>query len=448
MRRRLALLLVPLALSAPAPAALVEAAAVPEELSLEELLARYRAEQERLFTRLRVEVERLAGELERLRGEGRDEAEEERTAALADLGPQAAPLLVPWVEPARGGGEGAAGPDEGRSRRAAAFAEALRRMSTRAVTPELLTLLDGGSEQGQRLALRVLGASDAPERVGPELRRRFGEAQGRRRGELITAIAELGTPADLDFLGDVLGNPDPEVAGLALRALTRSRSTAAAGEVLDLVRATEAARPHVDAILDYYRTCPEVADEEHGEALVALAVALSKDSREAEKVILGLSELEDAIDSGVKKSLKDLAESPSTRIREAAMICLVRAGDRGMRRKLLEPYDERIDGNEELASAWTNRAEVKVRIADYKGAIKDYTESMRRQAAFLRTEPEVFIGLARCHALLGKPKDAAEWLEKGGLSIVQLRQLASDPDFAEVVGDEKLRKVFRLDDDR
>lgn len=445
MKRALASLLAALATLAPATAA--------EELSLEQLLERYRAEQERLFTTLRVEVERLSGELERITGEKREEAIEARTAALAALGPQAAPLLVPGLEPARSGEAAPGAPTEsaggrGRSQRAAAFAEALRRVSTRAVTPELLALLDRGSEEAQRHSLRVLGASDDRARVGAELRTRFGQAQGRRRGELIAAIAELGTAEDLDFLGDVLGNPDPEVSGLALKALTGSRSTAAARQVLDLVRATEAAKPHVDAILAYYRACPEVVDEEHGEALVGLAAALSQDSRTAEQVLLVLADLEDALDSGVKKALKDLADSPSTRIREAAMVCLVRAGDRGMRRKLLEPYDERVDENAELASAWTNRADVKLRIADYKGAIKDYTEAMRRQAAFLRTEPEVFIGLARCHARLGKPKDAAEWIEKGGLSIVQLRQLARDPDFAEVVADEKLRKVFRLDDER
>ena len=441
MLHRLATLLLPLALAGPVQAA--------EELSLEELLTRYRAERERLFTEYRTQVERIAGELERLSGEEVDEEVERRTGSLAALGSQAAPLLVPWLEPTHPKPPTAEdSSDRGQRRRARAFAEALRRISTRSISRELLASLDGGSETAQRLALLVLGTSDDPARIGPELRARFAKAEGRRRGELISAIAELGSAEDLDFLGDVLGNPDPEVAGLALRALTDSRSEAAAREVLDLVRATAAAKPHVDAIFAYYRACPEVVDGEHGEALVALAASLSRDSRAAEQVLLGLADLEDAIDSRVKKALKELAESPSTRIRESAMICLVRAGDRGMRRKLLAPFDDRIDENSELASAWTNRAEIKVRIGDYKGAIKDYTESMRRQMVFLRTEPEVYIGLARCHALLGKPKDAAEWLEKGGLSIVQLRQLARDPDFAEVVEDRKLRKVFRLDEDR
>lgn len=438
------ILLAPLLLAAvAAPAASAVSPAVPpapaadDDLSLEALLQRYRDQQERLFASYRTEVELVVDALESLEGRNRDRELEKLRGRLLDLGPQAAPLLVPHIDP---GLKAAAG----QKRRAKQVTSVLQSISTRAVTPQVVDVLEKGSLDGQRNAIRVLGASDDPERAGAVLRGKFAGATSGRRGELITAIATLGTPADFEFLGEVLGNQDPDVVRSAIESLTETRCSAAGPKILDLVKATLAAAPHVDAIVAYYRACPDVVDEEHCEALVRFAVALTGNSRDAEKVLFTIGEFEDVWTSKARKSLKELADSPSTRIREAAMVCLVRAGDRGMRRKLLEPYDERIEENERLASAWQNRADVKFRIGDYKGAIKDYTEAMRKSEAYLRTEPEIYIGLARCNARLGKPKDAFEWLDRGSLSIAQLHVLARDPDFDELVNDPKLAKVFRL----
>ncbi len=425
------------AAAAPASPAVPLLPVADDDLSLEALLERYRNEQQRLFDTYRVEVESVATALEAVEGRDRDRELEQLRGRLLDLGPQATPLLVPYIDPGLKA-------SDGKQRRSAQVTQVLLRLSTRAVTPQVIEVLEKGSLEGQRNAIRVLGASDDPERAGEVLREKFTGATSGRRGELITAIATLGTPADFEFLGEVLGNQDPDVVRSAIASLTATRCSAAGPKILDLVRATLAAASHVDAICAYYRACPEVVDEEHCAALVRFATSLTGNSREAEKVLFTIGEFEDVWSKDAKQDLKQLADSPSTRIREAAMICLVRAGDRGMRRKLLEAYDERIEENGRLASAWQNRADVKFRIGDYKGAIKDYTEAMRKSEAYLRTEPEIYIGLARANARLGKPKDAADWLDQGSLSIAQLHVLARDPDFDELRADAKLAKVFRL----
>lgn len=421
----------------PASSAGAVPASADDDLSLEALLERYRSQQQRLFDTYRVEVESVADAIEVVKGRDRTRELEKLRGRLLALGPQATPLLVPYIDPGLKA-------SDGEKRRAGQITEVLLQLSTRAVTPQVVDLLEKGTLQGQRNAIRVLGASDDPERAGAVLREKFAGATSGRRGELITAIANLGTPADFDFLGEVLSNQDPEVVRSAIRSLTDARCSAAGPKILDLVKATLAAASHVDAIVAYYRACPDVVDEEHCAALVRFATSLTGNSKEAESVLFTIGEFDDVWSSKIKKDLKELAGSPSTRIREAAMICLVRAGDRGMRRKLLEAYDERIEENGRLASAWQNRADLKFRIGDYKGAIKDYIEAMRKSEAYLRTEPEIYIGVARSNARLGKAKDAAEWLDRGGLSIAQLHVLARDPDFDEVRADAKLAKVFRL----
>ena len=413
---------------------------VDDKISLEELLASYRAERERLLAGFRAKINTVVGEMESAVTGNRMERLPELRASLVALGSQAAPLLVKQLDPGIQPSDGAAG-------RARQIALALREMSTRSVSVDLLDLLKLGSLAGQENALTALAGSDDPERVGPVLRGMFADAHKQKRSALIAAIANLGGPENFAFLGEVLTNQDPEIVKSVLVALTDSRTTAAAPKIQSLVRDVNAAAPHVEEILQYYRACPEVLDSDHCESLVNFAKALRSNSKMAELVLLLVGEHEHAWSSTVKSDLKALAEDRSSRIAEAALICLARAGDRNAKKDLLQPYDERIEKNDRIASAWQNRAEVKYRIGDYKSAIKDYETAHKVSAEYLRTEPEVFEGLARCYSLMGKLKDAAKWLGEGGLSLARLHQLAKDPEFAELAADEKYNRVFRLGED-
>lgn len=411
-----------------------------ERVSLEELLERYRQEREKLFAGYRSTLNGALAEIEQSLANDRKERLPGIRAKLASLGSQAAPLLVDKLDP----GAEASDTSNGSS---AQLALVLKEMSTKSVSLDLLSILRKGSKVGQSNALVALSGSDDPERVGPVLREMFTDAHKDRRATLISAIANLGGEANFEFLGGVLTSNDPDLVKSALRALTESRCEAAAPKIKSLVENTIAAAAHVPEIVAYYRACPSIFDSEHCQSMVIFAGGLRANSKMAELVLAVVGENEDAWNSKIKRDLKQLAESSSNRVAEAALICLARTGDRQAKKKLLEPYDERIEKNDRIASAWQNRAEVKYRIGEYKAAIKDYEQAQKASAEYLRTEPEVYEGLARCYALLGKLKDSAKWLGEGGLSLARLHQLARDPDFAELAADSKYKKVFRLGED-
>jgi|GEM_PF-1106991 len=427
-------------LATPAPALPGLDQAGAEHESLEQLLERYRAQRERVFQKYRATIHGTVMELESAYEHDRKQKLEELRGRLVQLGSQAAPLLVELVDP----GPEAEEKVQGRSRE---VARALSRLSTRSVTLDLLRILRQGSKAGQENALLVLSRSDDPERVGPVLREMFVTAHKDRRGTLISAIANLGGADNLEFLGEVLSNQDPDMVRSALVALTERGTLAAAPRILALIEQPVVAAPHVERIVEYYRACPEVVDTAHCQGLVDFAQALRSNSKMAELVLFLVSEHEEAWNSQVRRDLKDLAEARSKKVSQAALICLAKSGDNRSKKALLEPYDERVEKNERIASSWSDRAEVKYRIGEYKSAIKDYEQAQRVASEYQRSEPEVYEGLARCYALLGKLKDAARWLGEGGLSLARLHQLARDPDFAELVEDEKYRKVFRLGED-
>ncbi|MFT7667466.1 MAG: tetratricopeptide (TPR) repeat protein [Planctomycetota bacterium] len=415
-------------------------AARTEDLSLEDLLKRYREQREGLLATYRAKVNSIVAEMESAITSDRRNLMPGLRESLVKLGPQAAPLLVKHLEP----GINAEPHAEERAR---SVARVLREVSTRSITVELLAMLRKGTSAGQSNALTALSGSDDPERVGPVLREMFAEANNEKRAALIIAIANLGGPDDLTFLGGILKNENADIVKSALAALAISGSAAAGPNILELIRDTYAAAPHVPAIIDYYHACPEVLDSEHCKGLVDLARGLRSNAKMAVLVLKLVGQNEEAWTNDVEKELKKLSEVSSSRVSEAALICLARAKDRGAKKKLMESYDARIKANEGIASAWQNRADVKYRIADYKGAIKDFEMAHKVSAEYLRTEPEVYEGLARCHSLLGKPKDAARWLGEGGLSLARLHQLAKDPDFAKLAADPKYNRVFRLGED-
>lgn len=411
-----------------------------EEHSLEQLLERYRAERERLFESYRGRVSALISDLETAQAGSQRAKLAQFRQGLVELGPGATPLLAPYLDP----GVNASDAQRGRARQVAL---AMSQVSTRAVTTELLELLERGTEQGRDNSLRVLGHSEDFERVGPVLRERFQKSPADEKGKVLAAIATMGGAENEAFLGGVLADKDPAVVKLALKALADAETSAAATRILEFLGSPQAAAPQARELVDYYRACPQVLDGDHCDALLALVEALSSQPNEAVLVLELLSDAHEEWGSKFKRRLKDLSESTTPRVEEAALVALARDGDRGARKQLLEPLDDRVEENDSLPSAWEARGAMRYKIGDYKNAIKDYTEALKLGESYGRPQPELYVGLARCHAQLGKDKDAAEWLDKAPISISELRQLAKDPVFASLVASDKYRDVFHLKED-
>jgi hypothetical protein len=425
----------------PLPSAPAVTAPLCEEKleSLEEMLQRFRNKRSELLQQLKPEFDGIFKDMEDAYATGSRSKLPSLRRQLLELGTQAGPLVVTRIDPG-------AEPSEKRMGSAREMARALEQLSTRNVSTELLLVFERGTKLGRANALRVLSKSDDPGRVGPVLREHFTNSEGSHRDTLITAIANLGGEQNFRFIAQVLTDRDPKLVKSALNALSQGDCEMAAPMVIELLQNAPAAVPHVPEIVEYFRSTPSVIDSDVCTSLVQFVDYLKRTPRMAEQVLLLLSENEDEWGSKVKKPLKELASFNNSRIAQAAQICLARAGDHRMRKRLLDPLGEQIERNERIASTWQARAELRVLIGDYKGAIKDFVEAQRLASGYQTTSPDIFIGLARCYARQDKLKDAAKWISQGGFGIDRLHTLAKDRDFAALIADEEHRKVFRLDD--
>ncbi|MFT5050305.1 MAG: hypothetical protein ACI8QZ_001706 [Chlamydiales bacterium] len=428
-----------------------------QDASLERLLLRMRRAQDERLDPLRRAVENVVMELERMeppRGTG---ASAQR-GRLVELGRSAAPLLLPWLEPGHAGpgarGEpGAEAPKQEPEQekesdeptreafRAAQFALALREMPSAAVTDRMLRLALHGSAEGRLNALVALATSPEPTRVQPVVHGIYTTEKGSLRRQALDTLTTLEGPRDV-FV-EVLAQGDDELIAVALAALTADGSAEFAAPIIALLESSSGAR-HLPAILRYMRQARGTLDETSVDALVRVVV--TKQMRPEDKVELldTLSRIDAHLGTQAKKSLDPLTRSSSTEVAEATLILLALQRDSRARRQLLAPYDNAIERSKNRPKVYSGRAEIHYKVGDLRAAIRDYKRAVEL-ARGNHVDEVSLVGLARCFALQGKFRDAANYLERAPISVATLHELATDPDFAEMLKDRVGRAAFHLD---
>lgn len=412
--------------------------APPQRGSLEDFLRHARAERARTHAELGSEVEGILAELEALPASAEDREAERRRERLLDLGPEAAPLLVGALDP---------GPKAGAAERfrARQVVLVLRELRAASITVALLEQTATGTVEGRRNALEVLETHPEPDRVAPTVAEMYRTAEGELRAAALRTLARLGGPGASRLLGEALQDEDAAIVDLAIRSLDEIDSPSLAEQVL-AVAASERGPKHAAALTAFYTAHRDLlADQRHVEALVALAGDAGTPREHAVALMRRLADLEVELKSTAKKTLEPLATHVNDEMREAALVLLARSKDKGARRTLLEPYDDRVERQKEYDGAYTARGDVYYRIAEYRSAVSDYREAIRLASANSRTsrKPEPWLGLARCYARQKRFKDAADVLDDAPVSLTTLRELAEDPAFAEML-DSKYARAFHL----
>ncbi len=405
--------------------------------SLQAWLARIRRERETSRSALTTRVLELCRELEALASETGERKVEAARNALTALGPEAIPLLAPALEP----GEGASAAARFRAEHVAITIAAARPTS---IDAELAAHVRQGTPEARSNALLVLAHHGDPERALPLLTELYSSALGAQRGEVLAVIAELGGDQADRLVAEALDDPEPEVVSTALDALARARNESMSGAILEFVRASKAPA-HVDGLLAYYSAVPAALDSEHALALVELArhVALSEKSKS--QLLEALARFPIELDSRIEKALDSIADGGTREVRESALVLLAVLGDRNARKSLLKPYEDVVRRSPKWSQAYVQLADVLARIHDHRKAIGEYKTALELMSKEDRVEATPFLGIARCNALLGDYKEAAEYLEKAPVSAKTLRELAADPDFAAMAANPKYSKVFHLE---
>ncbi len=414
----------------------------PGDESLEDFLRAARERWNSTREVLRLEVSQAAERIEAsllIPDESTQEAEVKRVIAL---GSEAAPLIVPYLDP---------GPQQEKSfsarvRRARVMAQALEELVSPAVTKPLLDLFASGSARGRRNALTVLAHSPDRERIVPRLSDAYATAPPELRKPILTTLATLGGPLAEKLLLSALESSDPEEVDGALQALVESESPPILSGVLAFAASPRAAS-HLKALGAFYLRHHELLDDaENAIALLKTIASPQASPDDATALLEALASLRLNIRSKVRRAMGGLLEHPSQSVRRATLILLARAGDKTARRDLLAPYNDAVAQDRKNAGAYLDRADTWYQIADYGEAIKDYKQAIKLNQG-RRREAEPFLGLARCYARLKKYKEAKVQLELAPVSIMTLRKLAEDPAFEQML-ETRYATVFQLDGGR
>lgn len=431
MRRSLlALLLIPLL----APGA--SGSEGRERESLQELLARLRANRSTVVSSLKGDVDALVLALEEA-GVAHDlEALESTKRKLVQLGPETATLLVDQIEP---GTEAT----DAKKLRALYVASALIELKSRAVTSRLIELAQAGSLEGRGNAIMVLGQSPEPERASPVLVGIFRGAQKELWQPALQALARLGGEANDKVLEEALADTRPEIVQAVLEAVSAARKVALAPRVLKLLAASNVAVQYQDGLMDFYRSSPEALDKATVAAWIRLGGEMASTPELRTRVFAFLAQNVDRLDTEAKKLLKGLSSAPAKEISEGALVVLVVAGDRGAKKDLIAPYDEAVDRNRDWPSTYIDRGDVLYRIGDYTQAIADYKKAIQLGADNLSMPLDrAYVGLARAYAMSKRWNDAYTTLDRAPLTAKQLKSLRNDPAFAKMVDQPKYRALF------
>lgn len=415
--------------------------------SLEDFLERARGEREALLARLVPTVEALLESVRSSSGRPGDA----RVSELAALGSEATPLLIPYLDPGRldpdrldpGRLDPDKEPDEAQVRVADYAARALARMDPAPVTGELLTMLAHGSPAARIRAAAVLAHVPRSKAVTAALRSCYDESGGELQAACLQALLAHGDERTTALLDGVLRSDRPALIDTALEAVTITRSEASAGAVRALLASPRALR-HAAGILAYYLAMPQLADGGVIDDLARLTTGVGPGEVKL-AVLAALPRLNPRL-SSLKRRLEPLTESRDRDLREGALIALAAMGDRGARRKVLEPYDDLVDRNQNWSQAYSRRATVLLRVGEYDDAIRDFKDALRLAADDPTPDRESHVNLARCYALSGKPREAADWLRRAPISLEDLRALADDPDFASVRDSRFADEAFALEE--
>ena len=423
--------------------------------SLEELLAEERKASAARLEALRPEVSSLLGSLRSLAGsKGGDQRVALLRANLVALGPEITPLLVTVLDPPK------SATSEDRAL-AVHTAVVLEQMPLEAVLDELIAIAESGGSPGRSLAVRVLGASHAPKRIGPILSHLFHD-EADLRAPALRALCRLGGPdsertlTEVLTLADSISPENVENRNLVAEALAALAETARLGlpvtpgqlTFLRTVTVSRAARELVVGLIDFASALPAdtltAADTERFIALVTDRLVSREDRI---RLLDAMPRMHLVFERGMDKRFAPLLAESNPTLVEAGLICLARFGDKGAKKDLMKPYKDAIAEKREDPGPLEARGGILVRLGEYAEAILDYKRAIKLYADQKKSPyaaNAAYTGWARALCLDGDTRSAAKALSDSSLSTVQLRALAKDPDFAALVADDKNNGVLRL----
>jgi tetratricopeptide (TPR) repeat protein len=428
--------------------------------SLQDLLAEERAKASAAREAARPQVESLLAKLRSAAGQAASQKVESKDAAqlraqLVDLGAVITPLLLPVINP----------PDKSQTYDhvlAREVTKVLKSLPLTVILDDLCQIALTGNNSGRAAALDLIGYAEQRDKVIPVLVAAY-TADELHRVSALRSLCLLGGPeADviLETLldgADAVGEAKQEPVALLSDALSTMAEQSRAGRPLSANQLgflkrlihSNAIENLVESALVLTAAAPPGSLSES--ETLAFADLASKGTLKRELRLLILDQLP-LVGLPFSKSLEDkltnMIDGTSPLLAEASLICLAKYGDKRAEQKLLKPYRDKVNDNRNDPGALEARGTILMKIGEYHDATLDFKKAIKiiendkDRSPFMANA--AYTNLARTYCLMDEVKDAAKALKDSSLSTIELRNLASDPDFAPLLADTKLNDVFRL----
>ena len=362
---------------------------------------------------------------------------EEIIRLLPRQGPDAAPLLVPYLDPG-----GNRPKDRNLSHNVRRI---LERTGIGGQLPELVRIARTGSPLGRENAVLLLGRS-GDRRALPVIRERLADKSERVAATACQTLAELGaTRAREEILG-LLARRHPQLTLAVLRALLRL------GEPADLDRITPAVLRggREEAMLLLFDLMRKVGGGRE-ETIRVLLDILEKKEREWSLTIQlaavqTLGEVAPAGDREAVGLLKRLLRDPKTwdQLRKEVAFTLNRLGDKSGHSLLLADANRFLRRNSQVPYAYIRRGDIYFKLGLYTKAAGDYRRAISLCKGTGGIVPTTWIDLFRCLARVGQHSRLAREIKRSGLPRERLRRaVEKHPELARACReDERVRRLL------
>lgn len=390
--------------------------------SLQDLLGRLRADYAKRSVALAAQVQSELDQIESVAGRNIEQTLARRRKALLLLCPNAAPLLVPALEP---GIE----MEANKVRRAQLVVSVLQESNCPAITDALLAAANSGSISGRLFALEVLATSKEPARVAPAVRDLYQSSSGPIQRSALVTLSLLGGEEAREMVDAALNDDDIALATVAIDALASTKNRGAAERILGLAGSDRGAAL-ISPLLRYFSAVPDALESDEAVATM-ITLALDRQLLTGQRISIFdhlrlREELDISRDS--RKELEPTTNSVRQDVADACLSMLARHGDNRARKKLLSKYDDKVERQIDFSDVYASRAEILEHIGEWSNAISDFKKAIRFARRGERNA-DVYRGIARCLAQSKKYKDAAKYLSESPLSFRDLRDLARDAAF-------------------
>jgi len=396
--------------------------ALDERPSIQELREQLEARRLARRAELEPEVRALLGALAGLPSAVEQSQFDKLEARFTSLPAEAAPLLVPALDPGTT-------PTQTETRAAALVQRALLELGLRSITGELTAMARTGSLRGQALAVQLLGQSEDVLDASTSLLELWSSPPEYLGADIANALLQLDGEAHLPHLALALEKGAPNRVGWAVAALVEHQPVGTDRALSKFLSRTESAITHIGSLLEFYLQNPDSLGADEAEHMIGFLSQTGTPTAEDRAILEALPDLKRSTRGSWLSRLRDEEKLRNGQILELIRICLARSGERTARRNVLRESEGWVDRSKNSPEAYMERGRILLALRDYNRAASDFERAYELYKFPSKRRWAAGINQARALVLGEHLRQASTVLEDLNLTVVLKRQVVEDPDF-------------------